>query len=151
VGTRQRREINRSRVLLSPFSPLTLSVTPPSTCRRAGPSPHRPAAPRRGRARPLAAPVPARSLAVPPPPRATVSLARRRLPAPPSPPRAPVSLARRHLPAPLHAAAASAYSAISSVTGPPTTRLGNRCRAVPFSARPPNSSPRLSPLQGINF
>jgi hypothetical protein len=29
--------------------------------------------------------------------------------------------------------------------------LGNRCRAVPISARPPNSSPHLSPLQGINF
>jgi hypothetical protein len=97
-STRQRREINRPRVLLSPsFSPLTLSVTPLSARRR------------------LHAAAPSQARTVRPPPR------RRLLPAPLSPPRAIVSLARRRLPAPLHAAAASAYSAISPVTGPPTT------------------------------
>jgi hypothetical protein len=109
VGTRQRREINRSRVLLSPsFSPLTLSVTPPSARRRARPSPRpplaassgrpsprRPAAPPRARPSPrppLARPCPparrARPLTAPPPPRAAVSPARHCLPCAPPPPRA---------------------------------------------------------------
>jgi hypothetical protein len=131
AGTRQRKKINRPRVLLSPsFSPLYLSVTALSARRRERPSPRRPPAPPRAGTSPRPCPPcpphqPARCAATSP--RAAAS------PRPCTPPSRPPT--RPSPPSP---------------TRQPC-RLGNRCRAVPFSARPPNSSPRLSPLQDINF
>jgi hypothetical protein len=143
-STRQRREINRPRVLLSPsFSPLTLSVTPLSARRRlhaAAPSQARTVRP------PPRPPLPEVVPARPPARRAAVSSPHRCLPRAPSSPSRAAASPRPCTPPPRPPTRPSPPSPARQ-----PRRLGNRCRAVPFSARPPNSSPRLSPLQGINF
>jgi hypothetical protein len=127
---------------------LTLSRAPPST--------RAPAVPRAAvytRAPPFPAPPsPPHAL---PPPRAAVSylcrrLPARRLPAPPSPSRAAAIPCRRlpHAPPSPSRAAASCDRLLGNRQ---PHCIGNRCRAISFFARPPNSLPRLSPLQGINF
>jgi hypothetical protein len=103
TGTRQRSEINRPCLLLSPSSsPLTLChfpLTPPpltSPASSARTLPCRPPAPRRGRDRPSPRPRPPAAPLPSPGHRARAPLPRPRTPAPPTPPQRPVTAAPRH-------------------------------------------------------